>query len=215
MLVAYRYPNVFWIEIWFHERVRHGVVFPGLSTSKINHDEWVEENMDVNNKDLLFLSEERYGAITRCLSDLRLEIGAECILLADISGQLIIDVGTTGVLDVTSLVSLQAGSFVSTFEMSKYLGEKEALNLSFHEGESYDVYSTNVGDKLFIMLIFDRRVQTSRIGVVWLYTKRTVQKLSEIMATSGKTKTGQVLDAEFKSSLSNELDNIFDSANDK
>ena len=167
--------------------------------------------MEVVEKNLLFVSEERYNAITICLSNLRFEIGAECILLADICGQLIIKVGLTEGLDVINLVSLQAGGFATTLEMSKYLGEKTANNLNFHEGESYDIYSANIRDTLFMTIIFDHRIQTSRIGMVWLYTKRTIRELLEIIATTDKIKEEQVFDAEFGTSLRDELDNIFDS----
>jgi CheY-like chemotaxis protein len=126
----------------------------------------------VSENGLLILSDERFNAITKCLSNLRFETGAQCILLADIVGQLIAEVGLTGGLDTTTLISLLAGGFATTFEMSRHLGEREAFNLNFHEGAAYDVYSANVGGRLFLTLIFDRRVQTSRIGVVWLYAKR-------------------------------------------
>jgi hypothetical protein len=167
------------------------------------------KDMAVSEKGLLILSDERFNAITKCLSNLRFETGAQCILLADIVGQLIAKVGLTEGLNVTTLVSLLAGDFATTSEMSKYLGESEAFNLNFHEGSAYDIYSANVGDKLFLTLIFDRRVQTSRIGIVWLYTKRAIRELLEITATSERMKTDQVLDAEFSASLSDRLDSLF------
>jgi hypothetical protein len=66
-----------------------------------------------------------------------------------------------------------------------------------------------VGDKLFLTLIFDRRVQTSRIGLVWLYTKRAIRELLEIIVTSERMKADQVFDAEFSASLSDKLDSLF------
>jgi hypothetical protein len=168
--------------------------------------------MNVSEKDLLFISDERHSTITACLSKLRTETGAECILLVDIKGQLILKVGEIGELDVTNLVSLQAGGFATTFEMSKYLGEQESTNLNFYEGVSYDIYSANVGDRLFITLIFDRRVQTNPIGMVWLYTKRTIRELLDIISTADKIITGPVFDDEFNASLRDELDNVFDTS---
>jgi predicted regulator of Ras-like GTPase activity (Roadblock/LC7/MglB family) len=165
--------------------------------------------MVVSEKGLLILSDERFNAITKCLSNLRFETGAQCILLADIVGQLIAEVGLTEGLDITTLVSLLAGGFATTFEMSKHLGEKAAFNLNFHEGAAYDIYSANVGDELFLTLISDRRVQTSRIGMVWLYTKRAIRELLEITATSEMMKANQVFDAGFSASLSDTLDSLF------
>jgi hypothetical protein len=168
--------------------------------------------MNIGENDLFYISDERYSTVTGCLSKLRTETGAECILLVDIKGQLIIKVGEIGELDVANLVSLQAGGFATTFEMSRYLGEQESSNLNFHEGESYDIYSANLGDQLFLTLIFDRRVQTNPIGMVWLYTKRTIRELLEIFSTLDRVDTAQVFDQEFNASLQDELDNVFDSA---
>lgn len=167
------------------------------------------KDLVVSEKGLLILSDERFNAITKCLSNLRFETGAQCILLADIIGQLIAEVGLTEGLDLTTLISLLAGGFATTFEMSKHLGEREAFNLNFHEGTAYDIYSANVGDQLFLTLIFDRRVQTSRIGMVWLYTKRAIRELLEITATSEMVRANRVFNAEFSASLSEKLDDLF------
>lgn len=167
------------------------------------------KDLAISEKGLLILSDERFNAITQCLSNLRFETGAQCILLADILGQLIAEVGLTEGLDLTTLVSLLAGGFATTFEMSRHLGEREAFNLNFHEGTAYDIYSANVGDQLFLTLIFDRRVQTSRIGMVWLYTKRAIRELLEITATSESVQVDRVLDPEFSASLSDKLDDLF------
>jgi predicted regulator of Ras-like GTPase activity (Roadblock/LC7/MglB family) len=177
-----------------------------------NFMETVQEalkDMVVSEKGLLILSDERFNAITKCLSNLRFETGAQCILLANDVGQLIAEAGLTAGLDIPTLVSLLASGFATTFEMSRHLGENEAFNLNFHEGAIYDVYSANVGDKLFLTLIFDRRVQTSRIGMVWLYTKRAIRDLLEITATSEMMKTDQVFDPEFSASLRDTLDSLF------
>ncbi len=166
-------------------------------------------DMVVSEKGLLILSDERFNAITKCLSKLRFETGAQCILLANIVGQLIAEVGLTAGLDISTIVSLLAGGFATTFEMSRHLRERETFNLNFHEGTAYDVYSANLGEKLFLTLIFDRRVQTSRIGMVWLYTKRAIRELLEITATSEMMKADQVFDADFNASLSDTLDSLF------
>ncbi|TEU14269.1 MAG: response regulator [Anaerolineales bacterium] len=167
------------------------------------------KDMIVSEKSLLILSDERFNAITRRLSNLRFETGAQCILLADDVGQLIAKVGLTEGLDITTLVSLLAGGFATTFEIFRHLGEREALNLNFHESAAYDIYSANVGNRLFLTLIFDRRVQTSRIGMVWLYTKRAIRELLEITTTSEMMKANQVFDSEFSASLSDTLDSLF------
>jgi len=166
--------------------------------------------MDEKNKGFLILSDKRSNEITKCLINLRFETGANCILMADVVGHLIAKVGESCGLDLTTLISLQAGCFAATFEMSKYLGETNAINLNFHEGVAYDIYSANVGDNLFLLLIYDRKRSTSRIGMVWLYTKRAIRELLEIVSSSDTLQVGEVFDNEFSASLKDKLDSLFD-----
>lgn len=164
--------------------------------------------MAVSDKGILILSDERFEVITSCIANLYREIGAHCILLADVMGQLITHVGMTEHVDVRTLISLIGGGFATTFEMARHLGQPQALNLNYQEGERYDVYSSNVGENLFLAILYDREVQSSRIGAVWLYTKRAIKELIEITATAEVAQPNQVLDSDFGALLSDSLDDL-------
>jgi len=160
--------------------------------------------------DVLMLSDEESERIAQCLADLRFEVGAQCILLADVVGQMVAQVGEMQGLDLTPLVSLVGGSFATSFEMARYLGEHQALTLNYHEGERFDIYSSNIDDDLFIVLIFDRGQQRSRVGVVWLYTRRTLGILRDLFAGARRVSTSEVLDPDFGSLLSDSMDQLLD-----
>lgn len=155
------------------------------------------------------LSPHRFEALYNCLSDLRFEVGAQCVLLADIFGELVTEVGVTTELDTATLVSLLAGGYATTFEMARQLGERRSFNLNFHEGERYDIYSSNVGDNFLLVILCDRQVGSSRVGMVWLYAKRAIEKLLGIMAQEEGVEAREALGEEFGTSLRNELENIF------
>jgi predicted regulator of Ras-like GTPase activity (Roadblock/LC7/MglB family) len=93
---------------------------------------------------------------------------------------LVAQVGTPTGLDLEQLLQLAAGSFGTSSAMASYLGGAHTGNLTYYEGASHDIYSANVEDDLFVMIIFDRRVQASRIGIVWLYTSRAIENLRRI-----------------------------------
>jgi CheY-like chemotaxis protein/predicted regulator of Ras-like GTPase activity (Roadblock/LC7/MglB family) len=122
-------------------------------------------------------SEDQMDAINRALSNLRFEVGAQCIVLADMEGQIVSEMGITHGLDTGTFAPLMADAVTSVSGMAQYLQDEETFNLNFYEGRKYDIYSTSVGDALFLTLIFDRKKQPSRIGMVWLYVKRTIQDL--------------------------------------
>ncbi len=159
-------------------------------------------------RDILMLSDAQFDNIAQCLADLRFEIGAQCILLADLAGQLVAHVGETEGLELAPLISLIGGGFATAFEMSRYLGESQALTLNYHEGERLDVYSSNVDTRLFIILVFDKRRQRSRIGMVWLYTRRALEQLRTLVRGGERVAASQVLDGDFGALLSDSLDQL-------
>ncbi len=142
---------------------------------------------------VLVLSGERFDRITQRLNDLRYEVGAQCILLADITGRLITEVGLAEEVTPPTLTALMGGGFAADFEIARHLREDRSFNLHYHEGSRYDIYSTNVSDQLFLMLVFDRRMGASRIGMVWLYTKRAIQDLLTMVASDEKVPTGDAM----------------------
>jgi len=124
-------------------------------------------------------------------------------------GQLLVHVGRTEGVESSTLLALLSGGFVTSAEIARQYGNGESINLHFHEGSRYEVYSANVGDGLFIAIIYDRHVQTSRIGMVWLYTRRTIEELLSIISSLKDAVPAQTLDDDFGSSLMAEIDSAF------
>lgn len=132
------------------------------------------------------LSGDRLDRVAQRLSDLRFEVGAQCILFADTSGRLLTEVGPTDGLASTELIELMGGGFATLVEVARHLHEVHAFNLTYHEGVRYDIYAATIGDRFFLTLVFDRRQGASRIGMVWLYTKRAIQDLLDMVALSAR-----------------------------
>ncbi|MFP4344287.1 MAG: response regulator [Anaerolineales bacterium] len=154
-------------------------------------------------------SDETFEAIARRLETLRYDTGARCILLADRQGQLLVEVGETEGVNSTLLLALLAGGFAASAELARQFGDGEAINLNFQEGSRYDIYSANVGDNLFVALVYDRRIQKSRVGMVWLYVRRAIDELAATFSAGQTTENVQPLDDDFSSSLLAELDSAF------
>ncbi len=125
----------------------------------------------------LSLSDDRMEASNKALSNLRFEVGAQCVVLADMRGQILCEVGLTQGLEAGTFIPLVADGLTTVSKMAQYLRDQEPFNLTFYEGKKYDIYYASVGKDLVLTLIFDRRKQPSRIGMVWLYVKRTTQEI--------------------------------------
>ena len=134
--------------------------------------------MAISQKGILILSDERLAAITQQLADLRSDIEAQCIILANIVGDLITSVGPIKGMDLDSFIPLVAIGLAASSEMRNYFHEKElGFNLNYHEGERYAVYSANVGSELLLAMLYDHNVRKSKVGTVWYYSKRAIEDL--------------------------------------
>jgi hypothetical protein len=156
------------------------------------------------------LSGEYLEVIGRRLRELLVDADAVAVVMVDTMGQIIAQAGNAGDMDITTLVSLLAASFATTSEMSRQLREsRRTFNLTFHEGERYDIYASNIASGLFLVLVFDRQTYAPKIGMVWLYIKRSIQDLLRIAAQTEVAKPREALSSDFAQSLSDELDSLF------
>jgi CheY-like chemotaxis protein len=130
------------------------------------------------------LTDNQIDAIERTLSNLRFEVGAQCAFLADRGGRIVSEVGLTQGMEMGTFLPLVAKSLASTSGLAEYLNDEETFNLQFYEGRKYDIHSTAVDEDHFLTLVFDRRKQPSRIGMVWLYAKRATADLLRILTVS-------------------------------
>jgi predicted regulator of Ras-like GTPase activity (Roadblock/LC7/MglB family) len=161
----------------------------------------------------LVIYEEQIEKIERALERLIKNAQTKCVLLVDKDGHLITRQGFTQSLDTTALAALLAGSFASTREMARLLGEPE-FSVLFHQGKKDHVHITLVGERSILAVIFDDR---TTIGMVRLYAKEAAEELDRILASAhhltpgdgdGEEKSSEP-DAEFTSSLESRLDDIF------
>ena len=119
--------------------------------------------------------------VAQRLQDLKFELGAQCVWLADRQGLLLAEAGLMEDVVPTELVELVNRSFDSSLQLVQQLREDRSFNLVYHEGTRFDIYSSNIDPARFIVLVFDRRQGPNRIGIVWLYTKRAVQDLQLLL----------------------------------
>jgi CheY-like chemotaxis protein len=152
------------------------------------------------------LSDASFEAITRQLEHLCRNAGAQCILLADMWAQRLAQAGVTTGLDTNALLSLLSRDFATIGALGCQVGGREATQITFHAGNRYEIYSTTVGDNLFLAMVSDLQSQDSHISSIWLHTRRTVKRLLSILSTAGAIVATQSPDAGFGSSLMTELD---------
>ena len=115
------------------------------------------------------------------LQDLRFEVGAQAVWLADHTSRVLAEAGLVDHIVPAEMVDEVNRSCESSLQVVQQLREDRSFNLVYHEGARFDIYSSNIDAERFVVLVFDRRQGPNRIGIVWLYTKRAVQDLYQLL----------------------------------
>jgi predicted regulator of Ras-like GTPase activity (Roadblock/LC7/MglB family) len=157
-------------------------------------------------EDSLIMYEDEIEKIDRTLIKLIKGAEAKCALLVDKDGHLITRQGFTHSLDTTALAALLAGSFASTREIARLVGEPE-FSVLFHQGKRDHIHISLVGERSILVVIFDDR---TTIGMVRLYAKECGEELASILSqTKKEKKSEQAIDSEFAASAEDRLNDIF------
>lgn len=159
----------------------------------------------------LVLSVEQLERIDRCLNDLRWEAEARCVLLAEISGQMIGEKGVFNHMNTAVLSALAAGELAATKELARLVGEPARFKLLLHEGERQCVYLSDVGEEMILVTVFDT---TTPIGLVRLYVRKVIGELLEIVQTprlaEPEEEEDTLLGSDFSDLLASQFDSFFD-----
>lgn len=161
------------------------------------------------NDDALIIYEEEIEKIDSLLTKLLKGAEAKCALLVDKDGHLITRQGFTHSLDTTALAALLAGSFASTKEIARLVGESE-FSVLFHQGKKDHIHMSLVGERSIMVVIFDDR---TTIGMVRLYSKETAAELAKIFTALANRRDGEAaaptVTEDFAASAGDKLDDIF------
>jgi len=158
----------------------------------------------------LVMYEEEFQQINEELQKLFQQANAKVVFLVDKNGQLIASAGDTHEIDTTSLASLTAGNIAATGGIARLLGEKE-FTILFHEGEKDNIHISLIGQRVILVVIFDKR---SSLGLVRLRVKKSSEALvkifNDITSKAEREKSEGKLDESPFAEISDEdIDNLF------
>ncbi len=130
---------------------------------------------------LIAFSEDGLSAIQKRMEDLRREVAALGVSLLDQSGQLLAETGQRGDFDTDIFLVLLGNSMAAANEVAHMLKDDRAFDLHFHEGGRYEIYTVRITDQVSLCLVLSRHEASSRIGMVWLYLRRAITDLRELL----------------------------------
>jgi predicted regulator of Ras-like GTPase activity (Roadblock/LC7/MglB family) len=126
--------------------------------------------------DLSFdFDENKIESIENILDEELVDLGVQCVVLIDLAGNVIINLGE-GEHDVYSLAALAAANFGAVNAMASIIGEQE-FSLLFHKGEKDSIHFSKVADDLLLLTIFGKDVS---LGFLRLKVSEAIKKIQAI-----------------------------------
>jgi CheY-like chemotaxis protein len=110
--------------------------------------------------------EEGRAAMAEHLMAVLGELGAAAAYLVDEDGQLVVQAGYLGDVDLKSALTPLTAAFRAGLKVSGLLGALLPSNFQYFDGDAYDVYLTNVGSFYGLLIVFDGKQDPSRMGSI-------------------------------------------------
>jgi predicted regulator of Ras-like GTPase activity (Roadblock/LC7/MglB family) len=158
----------------------------------------------------LVMYDEEFSRIDSEIHMLKKQVNASVVFLVDKNGQLIASAGETQNVDTTSLASLTAGNIAATGGIAKLIGERE-FTVLFHEGEKDNIHISLVGQRVILVVIFDKRTS---VGLVRLRVKKATDNLARIFEdiaakVEREKEVGKLDESPFAEITDEDIENLF------
>jgi hypothetical protein len=113
------------------------------------------------------------------MSGLAQDLGTQSVMLTDRAGMVLVEVGQASNLPMMIVLPLLSTGFSTTGEVARQLREEDATSVYIHEGASVDLYCFDVMQRFLLVLVFNKKVASSKIGAVWINAKRAIRELRD------------------------------------
>ena len=158
----------------------------------------------------MLLSSELSMKIDKIIDQLQQKIQPVCIVLADISGQLLSTYNANKEIDVTNLAALFASNMGATSAIADTIFESSGFDFIMQEGKDYNVFLSKIQRSYLLAVVFSKSHQ---IGMVRLFTKKACNELVELTEeyeTQNQKATKKSVGENLSGILSKQLTEIFE-----
>lgn len=129
----------------------------------------------------LVIQPQQHQVLTKLLELVAKEVGAACVLLIDPAGMVLVQSGSLANVVLEMVGPLLATSFSTSSQLARHLQEQNTNATYIHEGDRYDIYAFNVSYRVSLVIMFDKRTNPGKLGTVWVYAKRAMRQLEQIL----------------------------------
>jgi predicted regulator of Ras-like GTPase activity (Roadblock/LC7/MglB family) len=134
---------------------------------------------------------------------------AQCALVIDKEGHMVARQGFFK-QDSSTLAALVSGSFASTREVARLLGEPE-FRVLFHQGQGQSIHITLIGERTLVVTVFASSVKA---GMIQVLCKEVAAQLETVLNDAQTRKpqeeaSNEGLGKNFSDEMKNQLDSLF------
>ncbi len=126
-----------------------------------------------------YLTKEDVAHLDTLLQDYLQKSEGSLVIVIDKGGTVIAQQGETGIIDITIVAALAAGSFAATKELAHRIGEDEFSAL-YHQGKAQHIYMCSLDEYTVMITIFGER---TTVGLVRFYAVNVTSPLAALLKT--------------------------------
>lgn len=127
---------------------------------------------------------ERIPLMEKSMEEIRQELGAEATLLLDERGKIVVQTGEIGGLDFEGTLPTILAAFSAGLKTSNLLGSLLPGNFQYFDGDTHDLYLTNVGAFFALLIIISSDQEHVKMGAVVHFGRKAAEELVEILSSS-------------------------------
>ena len=167
-------------------------------------------NTKLHNRPLVF-DKEQTQQIDRYLLRLADRTAAPLVMIADVSGRLILYRGRLPAIKSTGLAALAAGGFAAALEIGSFLGLHDNFQHQLLEGPLANLYIVKIGAELLLIIAYTRN---TTFGMVRIFVKEAQRNLLAVAKEAEKVREETIdevdsLEEGFDEELNQQLDELF------
>ncbi len=130
--------------------------------------------------------------VQQSLVALQRGIGGECVLLAGGQGEVIAQTGIPEDILMEDLLPLFLEEAALTVRLGGSIGDGTGISLHHYEGSQRQIYVGVASHSRLLLIVISRQPPPRRLGVVWLFLRRTLQELSRLLPPHEESAARQV-----------------------
>jgi CheY-like chemotaxis protein len=130
------------------------------------------------------ISDDRKPRVAERMETALGELGAQAVLLVDDRWRVSMQAGTATLQDLEETLPSLMAAFTAGLKASNLLGATAPENLQYFDGESHELYLTNVGASYALLMVFQGGQEAGQLGSVVLYGRRAADDILALIQPS-------------------------------